>query len=231
MKSVTKIPSLKIVTDQEASAKLVELIKDADDGLRRVVRCGLYIEWIAANLPHGQFLPWLETNCPTINERVTYRWRTLAKNICEWSGLKFDNLSNLTGNTVMLLDCPVEELPKSIQAARKKIDDLLDSAKTPKQLFLDMGFKQGELDDAGYARKKAGRRKGEGGASAEQRAKVALAVEKEQDNVITLKVIEITEWLNQFSDDKGLGRLAGTPELAALDKAMDYARGYIRHQL
>jgi hypothetical protein len=163
MKLAKKTPSLEVVSDQIAADKLRELLRDADDGLRRVVRCGLYIEWVSANLPHGQLMPWLEANCPDVSNNTVLRWRTLAKNICEWSGFKFAQWANLPATNALLLDCPVDELPVKLRAAREKMDELLDSARTPKQLFFDMGFKQGELDTHGYPKAKRGRRVGEGG--------------------------------------------------------------------
>jgi hypothetical protein len=196
MKAVVKVPSLKVVADNIAADKLRELLKDADDGLRRVVRCGLYIEWINANLQHGQFRAWLAANAPDVSEPTTRRWRSLARNICEWAGLKSVNLTHLPAGSALLLDCPAETLPAEVREAREKMDTLLDSARTPKQLFLDMGFKQGELDAAGYPRSKPGRRKGSNG-----NPKAVRQAAQERDDHAALvdilgKMEEFTEILN-----------------------------------
>lgn len=158
-----KGPSLAVVADEVAAAKLRELLKDADDGLRRVIKCGLYIEWIASLLPHGQLMRWLETHCPDVGKMTVYRWRSLSKNMMEWAGLKFATLANLPFSADKLLDLPSAELPPLVRGAREKMDTLLDSARTPKQLFFDMGFKQGDLDGEGYPRARRGRRPGDGG--------------------------------------------------------------------
>lgn len=208
-------------------ASLARHLRDADDGFRRVVKAGLYIEWIAANLPHGQLMEWLQTHCPDISNNTILRWRTMAKNLCEWSGLKFAKLANLTVPADRLLDLPVSELPTNIQAAREKMDEVLDSARTPKQLFLDMGFKQGELDAAGYPRAKRGRAKGEGGASKEQRATAQQLEARERITATSLKAESTAEWLLDQSDDEGFGHLIGTEALIKLDSAMKIARAYI----
>lgn len=229
MSKLTKhSPSLKVVADDVAAAKLRELLKDADDGFRRVVKVGLYIEWIAANLPHGQFMPWLAEHAPDVGQMTVYRWRSMAKNLCEWSGLKFTNLVNLTIPAENLLTLPVEKLPANLQKARWKMDEVLDSARTPKQLFLDIGFKQGELDAAGYPKAKVGRAKGSGGASKEQRAKARELEERATDEAIREKLLEIAEWLEAKSDDAGLGRpgVKDSDEHQQFDAAVKYYLGW-----
>lgn len=226
--TLVKVPTLKVVADDDAAKILKHLLKDADDGFRRVVKVGLYIEWLAANLPHGQLMPWVEAHIPDVGQMTIYRWRTMARNLCEWSGLKFTNLVNLQVPAEKLLDLPVDKLPEKIQKARVKMEEVLDSARTPKQLFLDIGFKQGDLDQAGYPKAKKGRRKGEGGATKEQRAKTAEAEEAARIEAIALKEEEIAEWLDENADIKSIGQTAGTKEYAKLLKAMEHAVGFMR---
>lgn len=203
-------PSLKVVADDVAATKLRELLKDADDGFRRVVKAGLYIEWIAANLPHGQFLHWLDAHASDVPQRVVYRWRTMAKNLCEWSGLKFANLANLTVPAENLLTLPVTDLPKNMQAARTKMDEVLDSARTPKQLFLDIGFKQGELGADGYPRAKRGNKSGKGCTKAmRMQAKYA----NDQERLIAMEInagIFIT-WVKENLTLNGFPRMDEAP--------------------
>lgn len=230
MSKLTKLsPSLKVIADDVAAQKLRELLKDADDGFRRVVKVGLYIEWLAANLPHGQLMNWAAAHCPDVPERTMYRWRTMAKNLCEWSGLKFANLANLTVPAENLLTLPLEKLPPHLQKARAKMDEILDSARTPKQLFFDMGFKQGELDAAGYPKAKLGRLKGQGGATKEQRANAAQLEEAEQITEMKLKAEEFADWLQDVFEDGKIDKIFGTAILQRLDERMGYARGYIKH--
>lgn len=230
MSKLTKVPSLKIVPDDEVAAMLRTLLKDADDGLRRMVKAGLYIEWIAANLPHGQLMPWIAANCPDVPRITIHRWRSLAKSLCEWSGLKFPNLGNLQVPADRFLTIPVSEIPEKLRGARMKMDEVLDSARTPKQLFLSLGFKQGELDAAGYMRSKLGRRKGEGGATKEQRARAQSVEAEYRIAALAAKAQEVAEWLMEVSDDRGLGvlRIQAPEVMAELHEAMDTARAYMR---
>lgn len=224
-KGTGKTAALKIVTDEAAATRLRELIKDADDGLRRVVKCGLYIEWLAANLPHGQLMPWVAANCPDVSEPTVRRWRTMAKNVCEWAGIKFVNLTNLSCGD-RLLDLPEDELPPQMQKCRAKMDELLDSARTPKQLFFDMGFKQGELDAAGYPRAKQGRRKGEGGATKLQRMaaqQLELAAELKGRG---FQIEQLGELADLLSNDAA----SGDPELRdAVLEAMPKVENLFRY--
>ena len=211
MKTLTKIPSLKIVADTQAADRLRELIKDADDGFRRVVKVGLYIEWIAANLPHGQLLPWIAEHCADVSPMTVHRWRTMAKNICDWAGLKFTNLVNLPMDGARLLECPASELPPQLAKARAKMEEVLDSARTPKQLFLDIGFKQGELGADGYPCAKRGRRKGEGGASREQRAAHKQKLHQMDLAARRVFITNLGEACDEAANAKGIG----DPECAA----------------
>lgn len=161
---VKVVPKLEIAKDDEVADHLRHLLKDADDGFRRVVKVGLYIEWIAANLARGQLMPWLEAHCPDVSQRTIYNWRSLAKNLCEWSGLKFASLANLPMAGDQLLELPPEKLPPQLRESRQKMEEALSASKTAKQLFLFLGFKQGEIDEStGYPKAKIGRRKNEGG--------------------------------------------------------------------
>lgn len=162
--TLIKVPKLEVANDAEAATHLRELLKDADEGFRRVVKVGLYIEWIAANLARGELMPWIAAHCPEVSQRTIYNWRSLAKNLCEWSGLKFASLANFPTAGDKLLDLPEKELPPEFREPRKKMEEALSASKTAKQLFLFLGFKQGEIDpNTGYPKAKIGRRKGEGG--------------------------------------------------------------------
>lgn len=203
-------PSLKVVADDVAATKLRELLKDADDGFRRVVKAGLYIEWIAANVPHGQFQPWIEAHCPDVPHVTIHRWRSLAKNLCEWSGLKLSNLDNLTVPAENLLTLPVAELPKNLQAARSKMDEVLDSARTPKQLFLDIGFKQGELGADGYPRAKRGNKSGQGCTKA-MRMQAKYANDQERLIAMEINAGIFINWVKENLTLNGFPRMDEAP--------------------
>jgi hypothetical protein len=123
----------------------------------------MYIEWIAACLPHGQLMTWMKTHCPDVSQRTIYNWRTLSRSICEWIGLKFATIANLGMSGDRLLELPPSKLPKEARGYREKIDGLLDSNHSAKQLFLSLGIKQGELTEDGYLKVKRGRTTGAGG--------------------------------------------------------------------
>ena len=233
MKSLTKIPSLKVVPDDQATTKLRELLKDADDGFRRVVKAGLYIEWIAANLPHGQLMDWLGEYAPDMPHMTIHRWRTMAKNLCDWSGIKLPNLVNLTIPAEKLLDFPVAELPANLQKARAKMDEVLDSSRTPKQLFLDIGFKQGELDEHGYPRAKRGAHKGSKGCTKEMREKAKFATDLEMLEELKLWTETATTRLLEDVGVKKMARLdeipGGYAVLARFTDAVAYAHSFLQN--
>jgi len=232
MKTLSKLaPSLKVVADDVAATKLRELLKDADDGFRRVVKAGLYIEWIAANLPQGQFMPWMEAHAPDVGQMTVYRWRTMAKNLCEWSGLKFTQWVNLPLPAEKFLTLPVAELPKTMQAARTKMDEALDSARTPKQLFLDIGFKQGDLDEHGYPRAKRGNKSGKGCTKA-MRMKALAVTDRERLEELKLWCEGATERLLHDVGVKGIARLDeianGRAVLVKFTDAVAYAHSFLQ---
>ena len=209
-------PSLKVVADAAAAAKLRELIKDADDGLRRVVKCGLYIEWMAAHLPHGALMSWLEAHCPDVAVKTVYRWRSLAKNMMEWAGFKFVMMTNLADGD-QFLTVPIKELPPALRPVREKMEELLDSAKTPKQLFFDMGFKQGELGGDGYPKARRGRLKGCNGTTREQRADARARQEALEAEEASEMAVEWARFTEEQCDNKHLGNASDDAFKRAFD--------------
>lgn len=208
MNKLTKnSPSLKVIADDVAATKLRELLKDADDGFRRVVKVGLYIEWIAANLPHGQLMSWLEAHAPDVSQRSIYNWRSLAKNLCEWSGLKFAAVANLPMSADKLLDCKPSDLTPQMQSVQRKMNEALTESKSASQLFLHLGFKQSEIDSHGYPRAKRGQMKGSSGLTKEQRIKAQNATEAER--MVALKL-----WMeNTMERMAGECHLKGFPQV------------------
>ncbi len=225
-KRLTITPSLRVVPDVVAADRLRELIKDADDGMRRILKCGLYIEWMAAVLPNGQLLKWIELHCPDVGLSTVYRWRSLAKNVCEWAGFEFSQWENLPFSGDKLLELPSTQLPHAVQAAREKMDLLLDSAKTPKQLFLDLGFKSGDLDEHGYPRKKAGRTKGCKGTTKEQRQAAREREEQERIEEIEITAGEFCKWMEKVGGPKGVG-LIGNGPFKKLRSTVDWFGGVL----
>jgi len=231
--------------DKAEAKKLNKLFTDAQNGLRKIIALGLLAwEIKESKLKHGEFGNWLATHCPKLAtldsvtgkpraSRALSGYMELTKSVLENVGCptiekyletiaKCANDAHLGGGKFLLI--ADKKVPESLKAVHDKICELVDG-KTQKALFSE--FKQCD-DDTG--KPKIGRVKGQGGATKEQRANAAELEAQEIINERKLKAQEIAEWLLLMSDDQGLGEIAGTPELAQLDKAMETARGYIKHQ-
>ena len=233
--------------DDSATAKqLNKLFKEAQNGMRRVIALGLFAWQVKERqLKHGEFGVWLAQHCPqlaTIDEvtgkgvasRALRGYMDLTKNVLESVGFptiekyldeaeKFSGQKNLNhGGFLLIAD---KKVPDAVKPLREKICQLVDG-KTQRQLFLE--FKQ--ADDGGENQKpKRGRLKGQGGATKEQRANAEQMEAEERITAKKLKAEEVANWLTEMSDDKGFGEIFGTPEIIALDLAMETARGFIRH--
>jgi hypothetical protein len=116
-----------------------------------------------------------------------------ARGAMEKAGLKMANFQKLE-------ICPGGDLPKEIEA--------LIAGKTQSQLFLE--FKQSDPDadpEADRLAPKRGRLKGQGGASAEQRAAAQVSRDEEELEALELRAMEIADWLLDAADATKLGRL------------------------
>ena len=171
---------------------------------------------------------WIDTHCPDVSRRSIYNWRSIAKSLCEWAGLKFATVANLPMSADKLLDCPIKDLTPALKTVRAKMDDALAESRSAKQLFLHLGFCQSEIDSHGYPKKKLGRRKGEGGNSKEALEKHRLLTEKEKINARRAKCEEFAAWLKAESDDAHLGdpEVEGSEEFAAMVESINYFTGW-----
>lgn len=234
---------LKSGDDAAAAKQLNKLFTEAQNGMRRVVALGLFAwEIKEGQLKHGEFGAWLGAHCPQLTtidpitekpvaSRALRGYMELTKNVLESCGCptiekylatvaKLANDANLKpGQFLLIAD---KKVPETLAPMREKIFSLVDG-KTQRALFME--FKQTDDDE----KPKRGRLKGQGGATKEQRANAAELEAQERITEKKLRAEEIANWLIEMSDDAGLGEIAGTPELAALDKAMETARGYIKH--
>ncbi|HEV2692251.1 MAG TPA: hypothetical protein VG347_05090 [Verrucomicrobiae bacterium] len=241
------VPKLLGGDDAATAKQLTKLFTEAQNGMRRIVALGLFAwEIKEKKLKHGEWGTWLAAHAPKLcrpdsetgkakASAALTNFMDLTKGVLESVGIpsleqyfetlsKFPRGGNLSYGGLLLL--PDKKIPEEAKPLREQIFALVDN-KTQRQLFMD--FKQAEEQADGSVKKKAGRLQGQGGASKEQRAN---AEEREREERITerkLKAQEIADWLTEMADDAGLGEIAGTPELAALDKAMETARGYIKH--
>ena len=236
--------NLKSGNDAAAAKQLNKLFTEAQNGMRRVVALGLFAwEIKEGQLKHGEFGPWLGENCPKLAtvdsvtgkakpSRALQGYMELTKNVLESCGCptigkyletvaKCANDAHLKpGQFLLIAD---KKVPETLAPMREKIFELVDG-KTQRALFME--FKQADEDGG---KPKHGRLKGQGGATKEQRVAAEERERQERITEKTLKAEEIANWLVLMSDDKGLGEILGSPEVAALDKAMETARGYIKH--
>jgi len=169
------------------------------------------------SIPHGQFVPWLEANCPAIPRRTSTDYMTEAKSVCELVGWQVADVIKLK---------PHKLLGSASESDRKKHEKFFEIINQKGSFRAVTEYKQVD-EETGQPR--VGRLPGHGGASKEQRVN---ADERERQERLTerkLKAVEISEWLTEMSDDKGFGEIFGAPELIQLDLAMETARGYIRH--
>ena len=152
--------SLKDGGDEQAANQLRAYLRDAEDGLRRVLICGAYLDYLVSRLPHGTLGKWIAQHVPEISWRTVQAWRQLYGGVLESVGANAQRAAHISGGPVALLASPVEELPAEARELREKIDAQI-AGKTARQLFL--AFRSVDEDEEGNLRVKVGRRAGEGG--------------------------------------------------------------------
>lgn len=146
--------------DAKVAQQLRKLIAQAQDGLRRILIAGFFIDRISSDLPHGKFRPWLEAHCPEVTYRTIERWRELVRGVAQAVGLGTTSDTRHALEWHRILSLPESQVPAEAQATRQAIDALIEG-RSARQLML--GFKQTEENGAGETVVKVGRRKGEGG--------------------------------------------------------------------
>lgn len=228
--------------DAAAAKQLNKLYTDAQNGMRRVIALGLFAwELKETKLKHSEFGAWLAAHCPKLATAHTVTGRPeasralrgymdLTKSVLESVGYstieKFQNTigkcandAHLGGGKMLLI--ADKKVPEDLREVRNKIFDLVDG-KTQRSLFLE--FKQADEDSH---KPKKGRLKGQGGASAEQRAAHAAAEEEARLAGIEISAGENAAWLLENSDDKNLGLIRGTENFKKLHEAVQVAAAYL----
>jgi hypothetical protein len=128
-------PRLRHGKDAERARQLEQLVHEANDGLRRVLRAGFFIECLVADLPHGQLESWLRVFCPNTPLRTIRRWRQIAGNVGELVGVSFEERTTLKLPLHEALTMRADELPDDLRVIRQKIEDQIEG-RTATQLFL-----------------------------------------------------------------------------------------------
>lgn len=133
--------------DRQVAQELGRLVRDAHDGLRRIVCVGLFIEEIAARLPHGDIGPWLETWAPVIGvtPRSIYHWREAVANISVACGLQNCNALQFSLPLHEALALPPAKRPKDVAKVAGKIESFIEG-KTLTQLMLPLDHTTARLD-------------------------------------------------------------------------------------
>ena len=168
------VPTLPKGNDAAVAEQLHKLVTEANDGLRRILAAGFFIECIAGELRHGQLGPWLEAHCPHVGQSTVYRWRELARNVAREAGVKIPTVGILEGafQGGNFLTLSTDELPNELFEARARIDEII-TGKTAMQLYF-------ELKQTENGKVKVGRLKGQGGREADRPATPSELLEHEQ---------------------------------------------------
>jgi len=136
--NLSKAPRLKRGNDAEVAGELGRLVRDAQSATRRLLICGLFIEHIVANLPHGQFGPWVDAHKEEIGASYPSicGWRKFAKSAMEAVGFQNSNALEFSIPMHEAVALPTSEVPEDMRKAREKIDELIEG-KSVKQLMLN----------------------------------------------------------------------------------------------
>jgi hypothetical protein len=142
--NISKSPKLQQGNDTEVAAELGRLVRDAQDGTRRILLCGLFIETIVANLKRGELGPWIQAHEQEIGcgWRAIYGWRDFSREVLKQVGGENCNALQFSIPAHEFLALPAAEVPEDCREARAKIDELIEG-KSVKQLMFQ--FREGEV--------------------------------------------------------------------------------------
>jgi hypothetical protein len=225
------VPTLKTGDDAKVAAKLTELHGQAQNAMRTIGGFALYCFQIKfCALKHGQWLPWLEANCPGLPARSVTAYMSLTESALRSCGVKkikpwIMALSAQIGSALPichsgeLLLLPEAPVPEKLAKVRQKFFDVVDG-KSMRQLFAE--FKQ--VDENG--RPKRGNLSGRGNPK-RQRDRAKMSAEERRIDDMEIKAVEATEWLLEVADDKHLGLIDEQIRRKLLD-ALDTTAGYVR---
>ena len=217
-------PRLKSGDDELTAKELVSRFAEAQNGMRRIMALGLFAwEIKVLHLKHGEWSPWLVGWAPELTRTdsktgkvkasaALSNYMALAKDVLESHKLTIKKYLGIVSNSHDVGICrggkflllPDAEVPEEIRPLREKICKSVDG-KSRRQIML--GFKQVEDDGDGNLKVKRGRRKGEGGATKEQRDSAAERDEKDRLENIKCEATNLIGWINQNADNDHLGKI------------------------
>jgi hypothetical protein len=166
------------------------------DATHRAVWLGLLLNQVKArgkadgSIPHGQFKPWVQKHLPQLSYARLAVYMYIGKKVGEKAKLELPKISKQDF-------CPPGELPPKVLEIIK--------GKGQNELFLE--FKQAEIRDDAIAPKR-GRRKGEGGNSAEVLAIAKLKASQADRAIREIECRKFIKWVEENVDDQRLGLIS-----------------------
>ena len=236
MKLTKRIPDWHAEVAAELNKDFSEINALEMSARKRRAYLGLKFIWVKetgkadGSIPHGQFMPWLQNNVPQIPIGTVGDYITEGRSLMERMGWQISEIPKF--------DVPPHKLIESPDAAKTKKD------RESQQLLLDLVEGRGKFrpvteykqveegEDVGERRTKLGRRKGEGGASKEQRLNAQLRDDAERLEALKHWAAKVTAELLENVGVKGVARIdevGGERELHQLTEAVAYAHGFLQN--
>jgi hypothetical protein len=197
----------------EINREFAETNQLSETARQRRARLGLMLIWVKmqgkadGSIPHGTFGDWMKENLSDIPKSTAGDYITEAKSICDLCKWQISEIRNFETPPHQLLNADSSEL-KGVEKERfRKLSDVIEQQKHFRAVTQ---YKQVELkDDATVA--KIGRRKGEGGASREQRAAHQQKLHEMGLKERKAFIVNLGEAADRAANEKGIG----DPECAA----------------
>ena len=216
------IPTLKPGYDAaEISSQFKSSFADAQSALQRVIAFGIFAAHVKFNcLKHGQFGGWVKGECGEKAYRSVRSYLNLTDGVLKACGVRSLKAAVSKWQTLPIchrgefLLANAANIPEAVQPLRDKVLKLIEN-KTQRQLFFE--FKQAEEDEEGNARVKRGRLKGQGGATAAQRAARAAANAALEKAALELQTKATIKWLKANCVDDKIGTQLSDATLQAFN--------------
>lgn len=211
-----------------------------NDGVKKAVWLGLFLNYAKEqgkadrSIPHGEFGPFMKANLPNVNWRKAQRYMTQARNVAKAGKFEIRHVSYLTSGGKLQMDALVGNgagLPPELLRLKNTVDFIVDDKNQNQLMLLDV--KQVELGADGELKKKHGRLKGKGGASAAQRAKAKAAADAAEIEAMELWAEEAEENIRTNSDDAHWGKIADARAESLLEAFLlgaDYLKALIKRR-
>lgn len=172
------------------------------------------------SIPHGRFGAWLGEHCPEIPRRTVGDYMLEAKSAAERLGWQIGEFRHFETAPHRLIESQADDLKPAERKQQQLLLDLVDGKGKFRPVTRYQQVDDGA--DVGDGAVRRGRRKGEGGASKEQRARARELSESERLEWLQIRAAEVSEWLLEVADAKGIGMLE-EPQFSGLLKALETA--------